>query len=211
MTLIELFRKEFEREVGVTRRVLERVPDGRLDWKPHAKSFSLGQLAQHVATLPQWAAFLAKDDLDIQPQGQPMPKLPPSETRDALLALLESNAVCRSRVSGAGERCRARSPVDAARCGQVDPDDDQGGGLSDLGDEPPVASPRTACAPICASTTFRSRRSSVRRLTKWASSDQRRGAQAQEGREELDALRFTSARAGSASSSDAGRRAGRRP
>jgi uncharacterized damage-inducible protein DinB len=92
VTLIELFRKEFEREVGVTRRVLERVPDGRFDWKPHAKSFSLGQLAQHVATLPQWAAFLAKDDLDIQPQGQPMPKLPPSETRDALLALLESNA-----------------------------------------------------------------------------------------------------------------------
>ncbi len=92
MTLIELFRKEYEREVGVTRRVLERVPDGRLDWKPHPTSFSLGQLAQHVATLPQWASLLANDDLDIQPAGQPMRKLPPSATRDALLALLESNA-----------------------------------------------------------------------------------------------------------------------
>ena len=92
MTLIDLFRREYTREVDVTRRVLERVPDGRFDWKPHPTSFSLGQLAQHVATLPQWASLLAQDSLDIQPAGQPLPKLPPTSTRAELIALLEENA-----------------------------------------------------------------------------------------------------------------------
>jgi uncharacterized damage-inducible protein DinB len=45
---------EFDHEMGTTRRVLERVPDADLAWKPHAKSFSLGQLAYHVAYIPTW-------------------------------------------------------------------------------------------------------------------------------------------------------------
>ena len=40
---------DYEHELATTRRVLERVPDAHLAWKPHAKSFSLGQLARHVA------------------------------------------------------------------------------------------------------------------------------------------------------------------
>jgi uncharacterized damage-inducible protein DinB len=104
VTLIELFRREYEREVGMTRRVLERVPDGKLGWKPHAKSFSLGQLAQHVATLPHWASLLVEDELDIQPAGQPMPQRPQSDTRDALLAVLESNAAAgRAFLAGASD------------------------------------------------------------------------------------------------------------
>jgi uncharacterized damage-inducible protein DinB len=93
MTLIDLFRREFDREVTVTREVLERVPDGRFHWKPHAKSFSLGQLAQHVATLPMWASMLGQDALDIQPVGQPPMTQTPCATRDELLALFEGNVV----------------------------------------------------------------------------------------------------------------------
>jgi uncharacterized damage-inducible protein DinB len=44
--------EELDRESQTTRRVLERVPNDRLAWKPHQKSMSLGQLALHVATLP---------------------------------------------------------------------------------------------------------------------------------------------------------------
>jgi uncharacterized damage-inducible protein DinB len=44
--------QELEREAQTTRRVLERVPDDKLGWKPHDKSMSLGQLALHVATVP---------------------------------------------------------------------------------------------------------------------------------------------------------------
>ena len=52
MSMIEALIQELEQEAQTTRRVLERVPDDRLGWKPHAKSMSLGQLALHVATTP---------------------------------------------------------------------------------------------------------------------------------------------------------------
>jgi len=52
MATIEELLQELEQEARVTRRVLERVPGDRLDWRPHAKSLTLGQLAMHVATLP---------------------------------------------------------------------------------------------------------------------------------------------------------------
>lgn len=53
---------ELEREAASTRRVLERVPEDRLEWQPHPKSMKLGQLAIHVATLP--GAFARMGRLD---------------------------------------------------------------------------------------------------------------------------------------------------
>jgi uncharacterized damage-inducible protein DinB len=65
---------DLERELGVTRKVLAAVPTDRLDWKPHAKSMSLGQLAIHVATLPEWMTVtLAQDALDYAASPR-MPK-----------------------------------------------------------------------------------------------------------------------------------------
>ena len=58
--MVDAFLAELEQEAGTTRRVLERVPEGKLGWKPHAKSMSLGQLALHVASIPGGvASFLA--------------------------------------------------------------------------------------------------------------------------------------------------------
>lgn len=58
--------KEFDNEMAVTRRVLERVPDGKPDWKPHAKSFSLAHLAQLVSWMPGWIAqALQNPSLDL--------------------------------------------------------------------------------------------------------------------------------------------------
>ena len=59
------------------RRVLERIPAAHFDYKPHPKSFSLGQLASHLATVPAWAAStLATTELDFSmPEVQAkMPK-----------------------------------------------------------------------------------------------------------------------------------------
>lgn len=50
----EALLKEFDQEMKTTRRVLERVPDGNPDWKPHAKSFSVAHLAQLVSWMPGW-------------------------------------------------------------------------------------------------------------------------------------------------------------
>src|SRR4051812_26913411 len=52
--------QELEQEAQTTRRLLERVPDDRLAWKPHDRSMSLGQLALHVATVPGAIAELSQ-------------------------------------------------------------------------------------------------------------------------------------------------------
>jgi uncharacterized damage-inducible protein DinB len=57
---------DLERELKVTRKVLERLPEKDFAWKPHEKSMHLGQLAMHVATLPQWmVTTLTQDGLDF--------------------------------------------------------------------------------------------------------------------------------------------------
>jgi uncharacterized damage-inducible protein DinB len=54
MTIAESILPEYDSEMATTRRLLERIPTGRLDWKPHGKSRTLGELATHVAELPRW-------------------------------------------------------------------------------------------------------------------------------------------------------------
>jgi uncharacterized damage-inducible protein DinB len=60
--------KEFRDEAATTRRVLERVPTGKLNWKPAAKSMSLGQLALHIAIVPgRFVANLKKTEHEVDP------------------------------------------------------------------------------------------------------------------------------------------------
>jgi DinB family. len=54
--------REFKEEASTTKRVLERVPENKLPWKPHAKSMALGQLAWHVAAVPGNLARLTQQD-----------------------------------------------------------------------------------------------------------------------------------------------------
>ena len=68
MTLKEYLLAELEREAPLTRRALEAVPEGKDDWKPHAKSMPLGRLTALVATMPAWLAMIiAQDELDVAP------------------------------------------------------------------------------------------------------------------------------------------------
>jgi uncharacterized damage-inducible protein DinB len=62
MRLADSIVMEFEQEAHTTKRVLERVPEDKLSWKPHAKSYSLGQLALHIASVPGNVAALAALD-----------------------------------------------------------------------------------------------------------------------------------------------------
>lgn len=70
MKLTDLFLAELEREGAATRRTLERVPDDPYDWKPHAKSMTMGYLTTLVATMPGWIEMMVnQDELDIAPRG----------------------------------------------------------------------------------------------------------------------------------------------
>jgi uncharacterized damage-inducible protein DinB len=67
MKMIDVLLAEMDQEAQSTARVLARVPQAQLSWRPHAKSFSLGQLALHVATIPGMVAELAAPDSIPEP------------------------------------------------------------------------------------------------------------------------------------------------
>lgn len=72
MNFTEMFLAEFDQEMAATRRTLERVPDGKPDWKPHDKSMTLSRLANHVAEIPGWVAVtLQQESLDLPETYQP--------------------------------------------------------------------------------------------------------------------------------------------
>ena len=85
MKLTELFLAELEQEAVATHRTLERVPDGRYDWKPHEKSMTLGYLAELVARMPSWPVFMInKDELDLATNEKPKPLRTSRELVEAL-------------------------------------------------------------------------------------------------------------------------------
>jgi uncharacterized damage-inducible protein DinB len=79
--------KEFDVEMATTRRLLERVPSDRGDWKPHEKSFSLGHLAQLVSWMPGWITrTLHEPFIDLAAGGSYS-----LETTETLLGVFDEN------------------------------------------------------------------------------------------------------------------------
>src|SRR4026208_1278445 len=74
MTMIDGLLAELEQEAATTQRVLERIPQAHLSWKPHPKSMSLGQLALRVATVPGGVAQLAAMDTVPEPPSFVQPE-----------------------------------------------------------------------------------------------------------------------------------------
>jgi uncharacterized damage-inducible protein DinB len=90
MTIAETLLLDYDAEIQNTRRILERIPEDKPDWKPHDKSMPMGRLAVHVARLPDFATtILTTDDLDLATR-----KFPPLafESREKLLAELEKTS-----------------------------------------------------------------------------------------------------------------------
>lgn len=73
MGLSNAMLPEFDYEMANTRKTLERVPEDKLDWRPHEKSMTMRGLATHLANLPSWAVHgVNLDELDIAPGGVPV-------------------------------------------------------------------------------------------------------------------------------------------
>jgi uncharacterized damage-inducible protein DinB len=88
MSHFEPILAELEQEAAITRRVLERIPSDQLQWRPHEKSMSLGQLSLHVANIPGGiAGMLANDSFQINPEVLASPRAPASKAE--VLAALE--------------------------------------------------------------------------------------------------------------------------
>jgi uncharacterized damage-inducible protein DinB len=86
MPLSQFILPEYDQEMANTRKVLERVPEDRLAFKPHPKSFDLRSLATHVAQIPEWGVeTLTKESIDIAPPGAPPYQPPQFANRQEML------------------------------------------------------------------------------------------------------------------------------
>ena len=92
MTYAETVLPEFDQEMANTRKVLERIPDDKLDWQPHPKSHTFGWNANHLANLPDWIVHtLTKPSLDIAPVGGEPYKMPTLASRAEILEIFDRN------------------------------------------------------------------------------------------------------------------------
>jgi len=99
MNLLEPILAEFQQEMATTRKMLQRVPTGSLSWKPHEKSRSLGEIAQHVANLP--GLFIVPLHEDAFDKNQY--NIPEINTTSAILETFDKN------VAGSCETLKGRS------------------------------------------------------------------------------------------------------
>lgn len=96
MKLNELLLAQLEREIDSTRKAIERVPDGKDDWKPHPKSMELGYLTSLVATMPGWIATMVDSEfLDLGQGSRPTA----SNTAERVAAFDKSVADARRALS----------------------------------------------------------------------------------------------------------------
>jgi uncharacterized damage-inducible protein DinB len=93
MEMKDLFLAQLDAETRRTRRALERVPEGREEWKPHEKSMSLGRLAMLIAQMPSWVAMIVhRDDLDLSPASGSSGAPPPLRTAVELIQSVDQGA-----------------------------------------------------------------------------------------------------------------------
>ena len=92
MQITELLLAELDRESVGIRKTLERVPEGKNDWKPHETSMPLGYLATIVANIPAWLDMVVNiDELDINPPGGSKFRPPEWKTKQELLQSFETS------------------------------------------------------------------------------------------------------------------------
>jgi uncharacterized damage-inducible protein DinB len=99
MSISATFLPEFDMEMANTRRTLERVPTDKFSWQPHSKSFTMGKLATHLATLPTWTGVtLTTSELDL---AVPFNQLKPATTEELLAVFDQNVAEARTILAGA--------------------------------------------------------------------------------------------------------------
>lgn len=102
MSLIPIFSKEIEAEAITTRKMLERIPNDKYDWKPHPKSMNIRQLATHIAELPSWVGVTLKTaELDFA--TSPYQPVVINSTKELLDLFEKELAQCKKDLSAAKE------------------------------------------------------------------------------------------------------------
>jgi len=110
MSISQSLLPEFNEEMANTRKVLERVPTEKWNWKPHEKSGTLGWLAAHIGTIPGWYTMtLQTESLDYAPVDGPQYEPPKIENTQQLLSTFDKE------LAGAREALTKASDADFAK------------------------------------------------------------------------------------------------
>jgi uncharacterized damage-inducible protein DinB len=104
MRTADLLLQDFDIEISNTRRSLERMPEDKAGWTPHARSMPFAKLAMHCATMPLFGLYIMEDQgMDLAAPTRPKASLV-FESRDAMLRALDENAdQCRAALAGASD------------------------------------------------------------------------------------------------------------
>jgi uncharacterized damage-inducible protein DinB len=105
MAISDTFLPEFDHEMALTRKTLERVPEDKPDWKPHQKSMTMSRLAGHLADLPGFAVkIIQSDSFDVAPPGGGDRKPTLMTSRKQLLEAFDKNvAAARAAIAAASD------------------------------------------------------------------------------------------------------------
>jgi uncharacterized damage-inducible protein DinB len=104
MNYAETILPEFDQEMAKTRKVLERVPEDKLDWRAHPKSNTIGWNANHLAEIPGWVeGTLTTPSWDVAPAGGERYRSPRLTTRQEILELFDKNVAAARRAVAAAK------------------------------------------------------------------------------------------------------------
>jgi uncharacterized damage-inducible protein DinB len=119
MALSQLLLPEFDQEMANTRKMLERVPNDKFDWRPHPKSTTMGYLATHLGFMPGWTVnAITQDSLDLAPDGEVI-RFPTAKSREEILEMFDRNvAEARAAIAGATDD-QLMTPWSLLRAGQT--------------------------------------------------------------------------------------------
>jgi len=105
MPIAQALLPEFDHEMANTRKCLERVPEEKLDWRPHEKSYDFRGMATHLANLPKWTVMtIAETSFDMEPEGEEPIKEEPIETVAGAVEMFDAGvAAAREAIANASD------------------------------------------------------------------------------------------------------------
>lgn len=101
MSIAQQLLGEFDQEMAITRKMLDRYPEGKVEWRPHEKSMTLGRLAGHVAEVPWWATETMRlETMEMDPNYKPVF----ATSREQVLKYFEENVkIARAAIARASD------------------------------------------------------------------------------------------------------------
>jgi uncharacterized damage-inducible protein DinB len=120
MSMGQSLLPEFDMEMASTRKVLERLPDDKLDWKCHEKSNTIGWVANHLADILSWVDMtMNQGSFDVHPPGGEPYRSPSLTTRREIVDLFDRNCAAAREVLACADDARFAEPWSLLKSGET--------------------------------------------------------------------------------------------